>query len=202
MQIVGLGALVVIGAIFLVGKMEPTAAPTSSTNPALSDLPGLQTGNFPWKAEIDYLKERLDKIGLPALAEEGTVLHIHQHLDIWINGQKVSIPEIGDNTSQKFIAPIHTHDETGIIHVESPVVQRFTLGQFFDIWGVRLTDQCLGGYCAGDGSKLRLYENGVSIDKAFRDLELKPKAELVLVFGKENEGSGQVPDKYNFPAGY
>ncbi|MBI3485457.1 hypothetical protein HY025_00770 [Candidatus Daviesbacteria bacterium] len=31
--------------------------------------------------------------------------------------------------------PIHTHDDSGIIHVESPVKRDFTLGDFFAIWG-------------------------------------------------------------------
>jgi enterochelin esterase-like enzyme len=28
-------------------------------------------------------------------------------------------------------------------------VRTYTLGEFFDVWGVRLTRSCLGGYCAG-----------------------------------------------------
>jgi hypothetical protein len=35
-----------------------------------------------------------------------------------------------------------------------------TLGQFFDIWQVRLTRDCLGAYCSGGGRTLRVYVNG------------------------------------------
>jgi len=47
-------------------------------------LSGIQTGNAPWPVELDHRQERLSVIGLPALSEEGMVLHIHQHLDIFI----------------------------------------------------------------------------------------------------------------------
>jgi hypothetical protein len=29
---------------------------------------------------------------------------------------------------------LHTHDESGIIHIESPIEQSFTLGQFLNVW--------------------------------------------------------------------
>jgi hypothetical protein len=48
----------------------------------------------------------------------------------------------------------------GIIHVESPTVGKFYLGQFFDIWGVRLTSDCIGGYCTDATNTLTVYVNG------------------------------------------
>ena len=33
------------------------------------------------------------------------------------------------------MAPLHTHDATGIIHVESSIIRNYTLGQFLNIWG-------------------------------------------------------------------
>ena len=33
------------------------------------------------------------------------------------------------------MAPLHTHDATGIIHVESSIIRNYTLGQFVNIWG-------------------------------------------------------------------
>jgi hypothetical protein len=32
-------------------------------------------------------------------------------------------------------APLHTHDSSGIIHVESIVNRTYTLGEFLNIWG-------------------------------------------------------------------
>ena len=33
------------------------------------------------------------------------------------------------------MAPLHTHDTDGTIHVESNANRAYTLGQFLDIWG-------------------------------------------------------------------
>lgn len=33
------------------------------------------------------------------------------------------------------MSPLHTHDTSGTIHVESNSYRTYTLGQFLDIWG-------------------------------------------------------------------
>src|SRR5689334_3904529 len=68
-------------------------------------LPGLQTGDPPWIAETANLLARLKAINLPALHEEGNALHIHQHLDIIVNGKPVTVPaDIGINYEARFIS--------------------------------------------------------------------------------------------------
>jgi hypothetical protein len=42
---------------------------------------------------------------------------------------------------------------TGIVHIESQRPYRFTLGQFFTLWGVRFSDTRLGGY-ANHGDRI------------------------------------------------
>ena len=32
------------------------------------------------------------------------------------------------------MSPLHTHDSSGVIHVESNTVRYYTLGEFLDIW--------------------------------------------------------------------
>jgi hypothetical protein len=32
---------------------------------------------------------------------------------------------------------LHTHDASGVIHIESPLEQHFSLGEFFDLWANR-----------------------------------------------------------------
>src|SRR5712691_4730540 len=92
-------------------------------------VPGLQTGPAPWLPETATLRARLAAIGLPALEQEGTILHTHQHLDILVNGAAIEVPaNVGINQTELYIAPIHTHDVTGILHVESDDVRAFTLG--------------------------------------------------------------------------
>lgn len=138
-------------------------------------------------ANTEGLKDRLAGIGLPALAQEGTELHTHQHLDIWIDGQKNNVPEgIGIGPNESFIAPIHTHDATGIIHVESPTVQKYYLGQFLTIWGVKLPTNC------------QYYVNGQSAGSNPGQIELTPHEEIAMVCGE----NVNVPKSYEFPPGY
>lgn len=166
-------------------------------------LTGIQTGNAPWSPEINNLKERLKEIGLPALIQEGNVLHIHEHLDIFINGQQVLVPtNIGVNDAAGFVAPIHTHDETAIIHVESPTLSTFTLGQFFDIWGVLLTKDCIGGYCSQGDKSLKVFINGSAFQGDPRIIELKEREEIVIAFGSPQELPNPIPSSFNFSTGY
>ncbi len=138
-------------------------------------------------------------MGLPALVEEGTVLHIHQHIDIFVNGAAVAIPSgIGINRGSGFIASIHTHNASGIIHIESPTVQTFTLGQFFDIWGVKLTTDCLGLYCAGDDKNLKVYVDGTLYAGDPRHLELKDHQEIVVTYGTDQQLPNPIPVSYSF----
>lgn len=61
--------------------------------------------------------------------------HIHPSLTIIIDGETEIIPaNIGIVST--CMAEIHTHDATGIIHIESVVPdKKFRLAQFFSVWG-------------------------------------------------------------------
>jgi len=88
-------------------------------------------------------------------------LHIHAHLEVFVDGTRVEVPaNIGINQTQGFLTSLHTHDATGIIHIESPTVRTFTLGEVFDVWGVRFTPDCLGGYWSSGNKLLRIFVNG------------------------------------------
>ena len=51
-------------------------------------LAGLRTGPPPWGANTTDLAERLQAIGVPPLsAMEGEAVHIHQHLDLYVDGR-------------------------------------------------------------------------------------------------------------------
>src|SRR5262245_12293572 len=146
--------LVLLGAV--TAHARPMhAAPRASSGP----LPGELRGRAPWPANRGRLEERLAAIGLPALPAEGVAVHIHAHLDVFVNGKRVRVPA-GIGIGDDFIAPLHTHDATGIVHVESPTVRSYTLGQFLAVWGVRFDSHCLGGYCAAGNRVLRVYANG------------------------------------------
>ena len=83
------------------------------------------------------------QLALACTTEMATQFHIHPNLEIDINGQKQEIPaNIG--ISGVCMNAIHTHDNSGLIHVESPEKRDFTLEDFFFIWGKTFTkDQIL-----------------------------------------------------------
>jgi hypothetical protein len=94
--------------------------------------------------------------GLLCLPEQGGGMHIHQYLQLYINGQRVNAnPGIGLVDSANCLYPLHVHDkEANIIHNESSVQTTFTLGQFFDIWGVKLSSAQVGQYKVDSSHKL------------------------------------------------
>ena len=85
----------------------------------------------------------------PCLAES-VVLHVHPWLRIWIEntpGNNVSVtiptavgildPQItnGRAGGGSCFEPLHTHDSTGIIHIESAhITDAYSLGDFFKVW--------------------------------------------------------------------
>jgi hypothetical protein len=199
-------SIAVIGAIaatlVLAGPKKPAKPTFAQDTVDPNSLPGILTGIAPWPSNTSALQQRLTAIGLPpASAMEGTALHIHQHLDIYIHRLHTMVPAlVGIQTSPVLFAPIHTHDTSGVLHVESPVQRTFTLGEAFDVWGVRLTSSCIGGYCAGGANTLRVYANGVLTAGDPRALTLSSHEEIAIVFGTAAE-LPSIPASYRFPAG-
>jgi hypothetical protein len=194
--------IVVVSAVVLVAGIGGLAVLAAGGHRQAAGLAGLQTGPAPWSANTAGLAERLRAIGVPPLSPlEGTAVHIHQHLDLYVDGRKVTVPAgIGIDPAVGF-APLHTHDPSGVLHVESPTVRTYTLGQFFAVWGVRFTPSCLGGYCAGGGRQLRVFVDGRPVRGDPTALTLEPHQEIVIAFGTAAQLPSPVPSSYQFPAG-
>jgi hypothetical protein len=65
---------------------------------------------------------------------ENTTFHEHAHLAIAVDGVLQAVPSsIG--IAATCLYPLHTHDSSGRIHIESAAPATFTLGQLFAIWG-------------------------------------------------------------------
>jgi hypothetical protein len=198
---VWVGAIGVLGAsalgalIMLSHSHQGPAAPTTPPPVVKSAaLPGLETEPPPWPGEKGHLRERLGVLGLPALTRAGTTLHTHEHLDVFVDGRPVTVPT-GIGIADDFISPIHTHDASGVIHVESPTRRNFSLAEFFGVWGVRLTRKCLGGECGA--AKLHVFVNGRPVRDPNLAL-LTPHGEIVVAFGPPPK---PLPSSYSFPAG-
>jgi hypothetical protein len=118
--------------------------------------------------------------GVQCQAGEQLVSHVHTHLTIFVNGKAQVIPYgIGVPGAQAVQTPhgafvetgscfywLHTHQEDGIIHVESPSTSlNFTLGQFFAEWGIPLNATQVGPvtgkltvFFAAPGKKVGIYK--------------------------------------------
>jgi hypothetical protein len=132
--------------------------------------------------------------GIGCSAGEQTVFHIHAHLTIFINGQQRQVPAaIGIPGAQAQSTPqgpfigsgtcfywLHTHAADGIIHIESPVQRTYTLGQFFDEWGLPLGPQQVG---PARGPVTALY-NGQVYQGNPRNIPLTAHARIQLEVGK------------------
>jgi hypothetical protein len=168
---------------------------------ALSESSGA-TGTSSWPADPPGLQGRLEAAGLQVLNSEGQIQHTHQHLDVYVDGAHVTVPAgIGIDAAAGIISPIHTHDATGIIHVESPTVRDFTLGQVFDVWGVKFDAHCLGETCDGNGRVLSVYANGQAVSGDPRALVLASHQEIVVAIGTAAQLPNPIPSSYQFPAG-
>ncbi|RRD47874.1 hypothetical protein [Tessaracoccus sp. OH4464_COT-324] len=103
----------------------------------------------PWDAPRDAISY-LDLAGMEHRP-------IGEDTDPWVlklqverNGQRVAIPAmIGVDRLRAVQAVLHTHDAGGDIWLEGPGNDGATLGQFFQLWGVRFDSRCLGDVCEG-----------------------------------------------------
>src|SRR5690242_12737936 len=79
--------------------------------------------------------------GITCDNSEQLLFHIHAHLAVYADGQQELLPAgigIGPplqyDQSGNFVLGgscfswLHTHDQSGIVHIESPVMRTFTLG--------------------------------------------------------------------------
>ncbi len=64
---------------------------------------------------------------------EQLTYHVHSHLSIYINGKAVPVSQYVGITSTCFYW-LHTHDTSGVIHIEAPQQTTFQLGNFLHLW--------------------------------------------------------------------
>jgi hypothetical protein len=196
-------ALVVVLLVLFLGRGNSSSTKVTGSAPTIdyAALPGIQKGPAPWPPEYGSLPDRLAPLKLTSLGVQGTKLHIHQHLDIFVNGKHVTVPALigiygyGNPNNGGFFVELHTHDTTGIMHVESPNIRAFTLGQFLGVWGVRLSQSCIGGYCATATKPLRFFVNGKRFLGDPNNIVLKSHQEFAIVYGTP---PAKIPSSYNW----
>lgn len=161
-----------------------------------SALPGLLTTEAPWDANAAQSAARASALGLPA---EGTVMHTHANLQIFVHGKAETVPmNIGYHASTSSFAALHTHDTSGTVHMESSVARTFTLGDFFDVWGVRFTPSCLGAYCNGGDNTLQVFVNGQEQTGDPTQIAMNDLDVIVVTYGNPTELPNPIPSTFDF----
>jgi len=134
--------------------------------------------------------------GVQCQASESVVYHIHVALALYDNGNKVRVPAyVGIPVSLKINTGVaagvgqspnvclywlHTHDSSGVLHVESPTERTYTLGQFLDIWRNTSVTDATGGQ-----SKM------VTVDSSYLTVLAKAPSHSIHAYvgGKAVQGS-------------
>jgi hypothetical protein len=139
-----------------------------------------------------------DVDGIKCEASERLVYHVHAHLFILVDGKPQTVSAqvgIPGYPLARCIYWLHTHDGSGVIHVESPVEATYTLGQFFDIWGQPLNRTDVAIYPV-TGGQLTVFVDGKEFAGDPRDIPLKAHSQIVIEIGQTGP-----PPEYVFPAG-
>lgn len=126
---------------------------------------------------------------------ENLTYHIHAHLSLFNYGDQVAIPQsIGIINSGASFYTLHTHESSGIIHVEAPAPGTYTLGQFFDIWGQPLTSANVAGLMG----TVTIYINGNLYTGDLASIPLTAHEQITLEVGTPLV----TPPTYIFPPNY
>ena len=202
----GLQILVRIGAgMSIVAVLGAAAVGAATAATAIDPAPKPARGAAPWPAPADPLR-LTTAAGLQAERKETLTHHVHAHLDVFVNGKPVVVPAgIGINIkdpgvkifrdtpdgskayggielcTKPCISPLHTHDNTGILHTESASAVPHRLGQFSTEWGVRLGRTCVGGYCRP--SNIEFFVNGKRYRGDPREILITDHKEIAIVIG-------------------
>jgi hypothetical protein len=201
------GVVAIVAAVVVaLSSVGPGTTPTSSAAAVAPSSSGAAVSPagppaLLWPAPSDPL-ERAVAAGLEPAPQEFHVNHVHAHLDVFIDGAPIVVPAgIGINIEdpeviyfddvgsyggiemcdQPCISPLHTHDETGIIHTESSDPTPNTLGEFFVEWGVELSETCVGEHC--EPTPIAVYIGGEPYEGDPRAIELTDQKVIVIVVG-------------------
>ncbi|MCZ9884075.1 hypothetical protein [Arthrobacter sp. B2a2-09] len=156
-----------------------------------------------WELDPAAGGDRIKAAGLDVLTAEGTAEHYHAHVDVLVNGKPVTVPaeigfSFGADGQPNGISALHTHDTSGVIHIEAPTAGlKYTLGQVLKEWGVLDGSDSTGAPHGGTGG-WTAYVNGAKQSVPVTDVVLKAHDEVVLSYGS---APSAVPGSYAFPAG-
>ncbi len=202
-----------VGAVVLMtanGAAQPSTPPVtalpSSSSPAAASAPGASanvaasSGSHQVAGSVTVAGSAAPSPSLGDIQCESTeqvAYHVHAHLAIVVDGKAEVIPK-GIGIGDLCLFWIHTHADSGIIHVEAPAPADFQLGQFFGVWGEPLDPGDVGPYTVPSGEHVFAFVDGQPWAADPRTIPLVDHAVIELQVGK----TAIPPSSYQFPAGY
>ncbi len=155
---------------------------------------GVPIPNAPQLARTSAAPPTAPVDGIQCLGSEQLVFHIHAHLTVYVDGAARQVPygigivnpQVSQTPLGAFVGAgscfywLHTHADDGLIHIESPVVRTYTLGDFFDIWQQPLSPVRVG---PAMGPVTAVY-NGRVYQGNPRDIPLTAHAQIQLEVGR------------------
>ncbi len=178
----------------------PTPGPNASAKPIqLADGQALGARFFKQKYPDTAQGGRGQTVdGIGCGTQEYATLHVHTHLAIFDNGKQIQVPRwigFAPSLAGGCLYWIHTHDGSGIIHLEAPDIAPpqggvYTLGMLFDIWGQPLQRQDVAGFVG----PVTAYVNGTKYDGDLSAIPLGAHQQIVLMIGRP-----VPPPNYAFP---
>ncbi len=94
----------------------------------------------------------------------GGITHIHAGITITLDGNEVAIPGnvgIQDEECPDGMRGLHTHDDSGRLHIETPGAMDAPVGAFFSIWGEAFDETHILNKEANDANEVVMFVNGV-----------------------------------------
>lgn len=140
----------------------------------------------PWAKDDANLAQRARRLGIPEPGKER--YHQHALVRVYADGLLVPLPEfLGLDLKKKVLTGLHTHDSSGVLHMEADKPFDATIGDLFAVWGVAFGPDHIGSLKNGDGRTLRVYVNGKRIDDPATYV-IKKDDVIVIAFddGKQN----------------
>ena len=158
----------------------------------------------PWPAPEGRptLEDRAAGAGLEDVWGRDLAMHDHTHVTVTVDGESVTVPgNVGHDEDSRFAAEIHTHDTSGIVHVESPTDETFTLGQFFSEWGVALDEDHVGSLGGTTEQELTVWVGGKVHHGDPADIVLEDLVDVDLVLAPQG-ALATPPAPFDWPANY
>lgn len=189
---IAVGVLVlIVGALVAVGVV---AARSSAARPGVryGTVPGADpgTGDTPAGGH----GRQVDSVACGPVEQK--VSHVHAHLFILNDGVAqpvaafIGIP--GAPARADCYYWLHTHDRSGIIHVEAPDHGVHSLGELFDIWGMPLGPEAVARVPVRE-HRVAYFVDGVRYTGDPAGITLTRHTQVVIEVGKE-----VPPPSFNF----